>query len=72
MNMEKRGSATHQVGVSSVQDGQKTDSEELTGSRTELDVTTLVVVDGGLGPKGELQSVPYRQQQNIGCTYNMA
>jgi hypothetical protein len=44
---------TYQVGVSGVQDGQKTDSEELTGSRTELDVTTLVVVDGGLGPVEE-------------------
>lgn len=70
--MEKRGSATHQVGVSSVQDGQKTDSEELTGSRTELDVTTLVVVDGGLGPKGTIQSVPCHQQENLRCTYNMA
>jgi len=46
--MEKR--ATYKVGVTSVLDGHDTNSVELTGGSSEVDVGTIVVVDRGLGP----------------------
>lgn len=40
------------VRVTSVKDGEDTDTEELTAGGTKLVVTTLEVVDGGLGEHG--------------------
>lgn len=62
--MRKDEGYTYQVGVSGVQDGQKTDSEQLTSGRTELDVTTLVVVDGGLGPIERSEMMSFLVERN--------
>ena len=40
---------THEVGVTGVNDAHNTDSVELSGSSSELDVGALVVVHGSLG-----------------------
>jgi hypothetical protein len=45
-------SPTHEVRVTGVLDGHDTDSVELSGGGTEVDVGALVVVDGGLGADG--------------------
>ena len=39
---------THEIRVTGVLDGHDTDSVELSGGGTEVDVGTLVVVDRGL------------------------
>lgn len=46
-------SPTHEVGVTGVLDGHDTDSVELSGGGTEVDVGALVMVDGGLGADGQ-------------------
>jgi hypothetical protein len=60
LSREEGRDRTYQVGVSGIQDGQKSDSEELTGRCAELDVTTLVVVDGGLGPNEPTRQYAFR------------
>lgn len=44
--------STHQVRVTGILDRHDTDSVQFTGSRSEVDVGTLVVVDRGLGTGG--------------------
>jgi len=52
VGVAKPKNITHKVGVTSVLDGHDTNSVELTGGGTEVDVGTIVVVDRGLGPVG--------------------
>jgi hypothetical protein len=56
---------THKVRVTSVLDAHDTDTVELSGSGTEVDVGALVVVDRGLGPGMISQETGRRYQLTI-------
>ena len=54
------------VGVTSVQNGQNTNSEQLTDSSTQFVVTTLEVVDLGLGQHGVVFQFRLSQDWGVG------
>lgn len=54
------------VGVTGVQNGDDTDSEQLTDGSTQLVVTTLEVVDSGLGQHGVVFQLRLSQDWGVG------